>query len=171
MNQEAHEITLAYSFFHQTVQTIERMTCCSPFYESRWWVWWKWWKFGVVSLRLCAMSLFSVPAWASIPGAKGAVCRTCSSKRHPAWHPKLHCPLDCASLGMTCELIHTQPETGNLSKEQTAWQRSQAQREGSCSLQQGRSKRHTMTPGARGWCLLCCLHQYSYVLPLAQVRF
>lgn len=65
---------------------------------------------------LCAMSLFSVPVWSSLPRPKDAA-GMCLSE----WpHPRLHYSLNCASLETTHELTLVQPETGNLSKEQTS---------------------------------------------------
>lgn len=52
-------------------------------------------------------------------------------------HPRLHCSLNRASLEATRELILTQPETGNLSKEQTsmtAWTRPCCMHQLDCEL-------------------------------------
>lgn len=117
---------------------------------------------------MCAMSLFSVPVWASIPRPKGAGCRTSSTER-PAPQTSLF-PELCQSGGYTWTNTYA---TRDWKPEQRANQHdnmdaallyasarlwTQAQREGSRSLQQGRTERHTAALGAWGWFCLCCLH-------------
>ena len=177
MNQGAYETTLG-SFISSpdAVQTKECMTCCSPFYESRWWVSMMMKVSLCFAQIMCAMSLFSVPVWASIPRPKGADCGTCSSER-PAPQTSLFFEL-CQSGDYTWTNTYAardwKPEQranqhGNMDvpllyASARLW--TQVQREGRCSLQQDRTKRHTAAFGAWGWFLLCCLHKYSCVLPL-----
>lgn len=151
------------------VQTKERMTCCSPFYERRWWVS-TMMNVGLCFAQImCAMCLFSVPAWASIPWPTGAGCGTCSSER-----PALQ-----ASLSLEpCQPGDYRWTNTYAARDWTPEQRAsqhddmdvplpypsarlwiQAEREGSCSLQQGRTKGHTAAFGAWGRFLLCSPHK------------
>lgn len=131
-------------------QTKECMTCCSPFYESRWWV------SMMMKVGLCfaqimhAMSLLSVPVRASIPRTKGADCGMCPSER-PAAQASLSLELcqpgdytwtntyaasDCKSEQRANQ--HDNVDVPPLYS--SAWLWTQAPREGCCSLQQSRTK-------------------------------